>query len=137
MHFRILFVTCMQFFPFMPHPRTDAVIQQTLRKEFAKCTVLTIAHRLHTIMDYDRIMVLGAGKLKEMDEPYTLLKSQRSLLSDMVSQVSQEQQQKLKQIAWEAHKKRRREGRKRRKSLRLQHSRSHISGSSLSDRYSD
>ena len=90
----------------VPHPRTDAVIQQTLRKEFAKCTVLTIAHRLHTIMDYDRIMVLGAGKLKEMDEPYTLLKSPASLLSEMVSQVSKEEGEKLERIALEAHTKR-------------------------------
>ena len=56
-------------------------------------------------MDYDRIMVLGAGKLKEMDEPYTLLKTSGSLLSDMVSQVGNEEAAKLEHIAFEAHKK--------------------------------
>ena len=56
-------------------------------------------------MDCDRIMVLGAGKLKEMDEPYTLLKSKGSLLSEMVSQVSKEEAEKLEQIALEARNK--------------------------------
>lgn len=43
--------------------RTDELIQQTIRTKFAECTVLTIAHRLHTIMDSDRVMVLQAGQL--------------------------------------------------------------------------
>ena len=120
----------------MPDCRTDAIIQQILREDFSKCTVLTIAHRLHTIMDYDRILVLGDGKLKEMDEPYTLLKNPKSLLSEMVSQLNQKQQQKLRQIAWEAHQKKRNEGRRQRRFMRIQHSRPHL-GVSLSDQYSD
>ena len=119
----------------MPDCRTDAIIQQILREDFSKCTVLTIAHRLHTIMDSDRILVLGDGKLKEMDELYTLLKNPKSLLSEMVSQVNQKQQQKLQQIAWEAHQKRN-EGRRQRRFMRIQHSRPHL-GVSLSDQYSD
>lgn len=39
--------------------RTDSIIQQVIRKEFIDCTILTIAHRLDTVMDSDKIMVLN------------------------------------------------------------------------------
>ncbi|XP_054688315.1 ATP-binding cassette sub-family C member 4 isoform X2 [Grus americana] len=68
-------------------PRTDEFIQKTIREKFAHCTVLTIAHRLNTIIDSDRIMVLDAGRLKEYGEPYILLQEQDSLFYKMVQQV--------------------------------------------------
>ncbi|XP_067679181.1 multidrug resistance-associated protein 1-like [Haliotis asinina] len=52
---------------------TDELIQKTIRSAFHDCTVLTIAHRLNTIMDYDRIMVLAAGQIVEFDSPTVLL----------------------------------------------------------------
>ncbi|XP_028401273.1 multidrug resistance-associated protein 1-like [Dendronephthya gigantea] len=55
---------------------TDELIQQTIRKEFADCTVITIAHRLNTIMDYTRIMVLSCGHIIEFDSPKSLLEKQ-------------------------------------------------------------
>ncbi|XP_074964157.1 ATP-binding cassette sub-family C member 2 isoform X2 [Phalacrocorax aristotelis] len=55
---------------------TDHLIQTTIRREFAACTVLTIAHRLHTIMDSNRVMVLQAGRIMEYDSPEELLKKQ-------------------------------------------------------------
>merc|ERR1740131_323513 len=48
---------------------TDDLVQATIRKEFAGCTVLTIAHRLNTILDYDKILVLDQGQLVEFDTP--------------------------------------------------------------------
>nr|XP_039264358.1 multidrug resistance-associated protein 1-like [Styela clava] len=56
--------------------QTDDLIQQTIRNEFDDCTVITIAHRLNTIMDYDMIMVLDTGKIVELDSPTTLLEKQ-------------------------------------------------------------
>ncbi|XP_066179868.1 ATP-binding cassette sub-family C member 2 isoform X2 [Sylvia atricapilla] len=55
---------------------TDNLIQTTIRSEFVDCTVLTIAHRLHTIMDSNRVMVLHAGQIVEFDSPEELLMKQ-------------------------------------------------------------
>ena len=52
---------------------TDAFLQQMIRKQFSNCTTLTIAHRLNTIMDADRVCVMDAGKVAEYDTPYNLL----------------------------------------------------------------
>ncbi|KAI9102399.1 hypothetical protein DFS34DRAFT_389500 [Phlyctochytrium arcticum] len=52
---------------------TDSVIQQVLRDEFQDCTVLCVAHRLNTIIDYDRVLVLSAGHILEYDSPRNLL----------------------------------------------------------------
>ena len=52
---------------------TDALIQQVIRDRFANCTVLTIAHRLNTIMDSDQVLVMDAGRAAEFDAPHTLL----------------------------------------------------------------
>ena len=49
--------------------RTDNLIQKTIRTEFKECTVITIAHRLNTIIDSDRIGVMSAGKILEIDSP--------------------------------------------------------------------
>uniref|UniRef100_A0A669PUL0 ATP binding cassette subfamily C member 2 n=1 Tax=Phasianus colchicus TaxID=9054 RepID=A0A669PUL0_PHACC len=61
---------------------TDHLIQTTIRSAFADCTVLTIAHRLHTIMDSNRVMVMHAGKIVEFDSPEKLLQKQ-SIFSAM------------------------------------------------------
>ncbi|XP_031726932.1 multidrug resistance-associated protein 1 [Anarrhichthys ocellatus] len=52
---------------------TDNLIQSTIRSQFEDCTVLTIAHRLNTIMDYTRILVLDKGEMAEFDSPSNLL----------------------------------------------------------------
>ncbi|KAG8192594.1 hypothetical protein JTE90_015227 [Oedothorax gibbosus] len=62
---------------------TDSLIQTTIRKEFNNCTVLTIAHRLNTVMDYDRIMVLEQGEVAEFDSPQILLENTESIFYGM------------------------------------------------------
>ncbi|OWT36272.1 ATP-binding cassette transporter [Cryptococcus neoformans] len=57
---------------------TDTLIQKSIRDLPSSCTVLTVAHRLSTIMDYDRVLVLGAGKMLEFDAPETLKKNSDS-----------------------------------------------------------
>ncbi|KAJ2710726.1 hypothetical protein H4R19_003606 [Coemansia spiralis] len=52
---------------------TDQAIQSVLRSEFKECTVLTIAHRLDTVMDCDRILVMDQGRAVEFDTPASLL----------------------------------------------------------------
>uniref|UniRef100_A0A8C3AL27 Multidrug resistance-associated protein 1 n=1 Tax=Cyclopterus lumpus TaxID=8103 RepID=A0A8C3AL27_CYCLU len=52
---------------------TDNLIQSTIRSQFEDCTVLTIAHRLNTIMDYTRVLVLDKGEMAEFDSPSNLL----------------------------------------------------------------
>ncbi|NWZ27832.1 MRP3 protein, partial [Asarcornis scutulata] len=54
---------------------TDDLIQMTIRTQFEDCTVLTIAHRLNTIMDYTRILVLDNGTIAEFDTPANLIAS--------------------------------------------------------------
>ncbi|KAM6551932.1 hypothetical protein CsatB_001740 [Cannabis sativa] len=63
---------------------TDALIQKTIREEFKSCTMLIIAHRLNTIIDSDRILVLDAGQLLEYDSPEKLLSNEESSFSRMV-----------------------------------------------------
>nr|QWN59129.1 ATP-binding cassette C transporter [Rehmannia glutinosa] len=64
--------------------RTDALIQKTIREEFKSCTMLIIAHRLNTIIDCDRILLLDAGQVVEFDTPETLLQKEESAFSKMV-----------------------------------------------------
>ena len=52
---------------------TDALIQATIRERFSDCTVITIAHRLNTIIDSDIVIVMDKGRVKEIGRPFDLL----------------------------------------------------------------
>nr|CAD7423725.1 unnamed protein product [Timema monikensis] len=62
---------------------TDDLIQATIRKEFQECTVLTIAHRLNTILDSNRVLVLDQGQVVEFDTPQSLLQKKDSVFYGM------------------------------------------------------
>eukprot|EP01086_Lenisia_limosa_P016668 TRINITY_DN6661_c0_g1_i1.p1 TRINITY_DN6661_c0_g1~~TRINITY_DN6661_c0_g1_i1.p1 ORF type:complete len:329 (-),score=88.53 TRINITY_DN6661_c0_g1_i1:3-968(-) len=66
---------------------TDHLIQSTIRTAFADRTVLTIAHRLNTIIDSDRVMVLGDGNILEFDTPGRLLENQEGVFTSLVNET--------------------------------------------------
>ncbi|KAK9867452.1 hypothetical protein WJX84_001002 [Apatococcus fuscideae] len=70
---------------------TDEIVQATVRRAFKECTVMTIAHRLHTIIDADRILLLDAGQVKEFDSPNTLLKDSASAFYQLVHRTTGDQ----------------------------------------------
>ncbi|VDB85429.1 unnamed protein product [Peniophora sp. CBMAI 1063] len=68
---------------------TDAVIQSSLRNELGSdVTLLTVAHRLQTIMDYDKVMVLDAGRIVEFNRPASLLAAERGFFKSLVDESS-------------------------------------------------
>ncbi|XP_017097852.2 probable multidrug resistance-associated protein lethal(2)03659 [Drosophila bipectinata] len=81
-------------------PQTDGLIQATIRNKFKKCTVLTIAHRLHTIMDSDKVLVMDAGRVLEFGTPYELLtEADSKVFHGMVKQTGQVTYDALLKIA--------------------------------------
>jgi len=81
---------------------TDERLQKLARTELEDCTVLTIAHRLGTVIDYDRVMVMGAGKILELDTPSKLLENVSGELSRMVNAMGSSAAAALKMKADQA-----------------------------------
>jgi ABC-type multidrug transport system fused ATPase/permease subunit len=67
--------------------KTDQVLQQTIRSQFANKTILTIAHRINTIMDSDRIVVLSNGEIAEFDSPQNLIADKKSQFRSLAKQA--------------------------------------------------
>ncbi|KAG0345643.1 Multidrug resistance-associated protein 1 [Podila humilis] len=68
---------------------TDELIQKTIRKEFSDRTILTIAHRIKTVMDSDKILVLEKGRVEEFESPQTLLHRPDSLFFKLAQQAGE------------------------------------------------
>lgn len=66
---------------------TDAKIQKTISTEFNDCTILCIAHRLNTILNYDKIAVMNAGEVVEYDHPKTLFMNENGVFRSMCEQA--------------------------------------------------
>ena len=65
---------------------TDALIQRSIREEFGESTLLVIAHRLSTIADFDRILVMGEGKVVEFDTPKNLMEREEGVFRGLVEE---------------------------------------------------
>lgn len=81
------------------HCRTDQLIQKTIRTKFIDCTVLTIAHRLHTVMDSDRVLVVDAGKVVEFAHPFNLIQRSGSYFSNLVNETGTATAEMLTKLA--------------------------------------
>jgi ABC-type multidrug transport system ATPase subunit len=79
---------------------TDALIQSTIRENFSDRTTLTIAHRLNTIIDCDKILVLEFGRVKEFDTPRNLLSNESSEFYSMVAETGERNAAMLKAMAF-------------------------------------
>lgn len=75
---------------------TDALVQKCIRKDFSDCTILTIAHRLNTVIDYDRILVLDAGQVMEFDSPANLLENPNSHFSQLCKETGESNDRSLR-----------------------------------------
>ncbi|VFQ87655.1 unnamed protein product [Cuscuta campestris] len=65
---------------------TDNVIQKTIREETSDCTVITVAHRIPTVIDSDLVLVLDEGRILEYDSPARLLDDSSSAFCNLVSE---------------------------------------------------
>lgn len=83
--------------------QTDLMIQEAIKKNFGELTMLTIAHRLNTIIESDRVLVMDAGCLVEFDEPIRLLQNKEGIFYSLVDQTGPAAASKLIEIAQQAH----------------------------------
>ena len=78
---------------------SDAAVQGLLRSEFTGKTILTIAHRLTTIIDYDQLFVMGGGKLLEAGVPSELLRKEGSVFGEMARSLGEDAEAELRAAA--------------------------------------
>ena len=79
--------------------QTDKLIQQTIKENFKNLTVLTIAHRLNTIMESDKILVMDAGSVVEFAPPLVLLNIKDGSFNSLLMDTGIDSYNKLKKVA--------------------------------------
>ncbi len=82
---------------------TDAKIQRAIRRVFVDSTILTIAHRLATIIDADRVLVMQDGRVAELDSPHTLLQRDDTVFAGMVAETGDKASVELRRMAQQAY----------------------------------
>lgn len=80
------------------------MIQETIRRKFDNCTVIVVAHRLNTIIDSDRVLVMDAGRAVEFDKPHSLLQNENGVFYGMVKALGSQEFKRLSDIAQKAAK---------------------------------
>ncbi|KDQ21694.1 hypothetical protein BOTBODRAFT_61330 [Botryobasidium botryosum FD-172 SS1] len=78
---------------------TNDLIERTIRHAFAECTVITIAHRIRSIIDFDMVMVMDEGRIVEYDHPHVLLANSASKFYALCKSTGPEEFEVLKEMA--------------------------------------
>ncbi|WWD04597.1 hypothetical protein V865_002668 [Kwoniella europaea PYCC6329] len=87
---------------------TDELISKTIREEFSDSTILTIAHRIHTIIDFDKVLVMDQGRIAEFASPAELLRDHKSKFYALCKATGRTEFKNLKELAMQAERKKRR-----------------------------
>lgn len=86
--------------------KTDEIVQTILATQFNNSTILTIAHRLRTVIKYDKIMYIEEGRISEFEDPYLLLQNPQSKFYQLVDEGGAEFKEEIIQLAQEGYNKR-------------------------------
>ncbi|WVQ95827.1 hypothetical protein IAU59_002926 [Kwoniella sp. CBS 9459] len=92
---------------FMDEATASIDFSKTIREEFSESTILTIAHRIHTIIDFDKVLVMDQGRIAEYASPAELLRDHRSKFYSLCKATGRTEFKNLKSMAMEAERKRR------------------------------
>ena len=79
---------------------TEQRIQELIKNEFKESTVITIAHRINTIIQSDKVMVLSFGQIAEFDTPATLMKNPKSEFSGLLKEIEKEEKGNANSWEW-------------------------------------
>ena len=79
--------------------RTDALLQEAVQKSFDGATILAVAHRLDTVIEYDKILVLGGGEVVAFDTPHKLSLEENGVFASMIEDTGKGMASELRRRA--------------------------------------